>query len=105
MNTLTISKRFLKMNYQVSVIILVFYKMNVSAKKTINVWNVFKMNTMGNYHVLYLKKDVLFLAEVFEKLINKCLEYYGLDPCHYFSCLVLNWDAMLEMTEVELQPI
>ena len=69
MNTLTISKRFLKMNYQVSVIILVFYKMNVSAKKTINVWNVFKMNTMGNYHVLYLKKDVLFLAEVFE-LIN-----------------------------------
>ena len=105
MNTWTISKRFLKMNYQVSVIILVFYKMNVSAKKTINVWNVFKMNTMGNYHVLYLKKDVLFLAEVFEKLINKCLEYYGLDPCHYFSCLVLNWDAMLEMTGVELQPI
>ena len=105
MNTWTISKRFLKMNYQISVIILVFYKMHVSAKKTINVWNVFKMNTMGNYHVLYLKKDVLFLAEVFEKLINKCLEYYGLDPCHYFSCLVLSWDAMLEMTEVELQPI
>ena len=71
----------------------------------INVWNVFKMNTVGDYHVLYLKKDVLFLAEVFEKLINKCLEYYGLDPCHYFSCLVLNWDAMLEMTGVELQPI
>ena len=69
MNTWTISKRFLKMNYQISVIILVFYKMNVSVKKTINVWNVFKMNTMGDYHVLYLKKDVLFLAEVFE-LIN-----------------------------------
>ena len=27
--------------------------------KAINVWNVFKMNTMGDYHDLYLKTDVL----------------------------------------------
>ena len=27
--------------------------------KVINVWNAFKMNTMGNYHDLYLKADVL----------------------------------------------
>ena len=27
--------------------------------KAINIWNVFKMNTMGNYHYLYLKTDVL----------------------------------------------
>ena len=50
----------------------------------INVWNVFKMNTMGDYHNLYLKTGVLLLA-IFEKFINTCLEYYGLDPCHYFS--------------------
>ena len=43
------------------------------------------MNTMGNYHGFYLKKDVLLLANVFEKFINTCLEYYGLDPCRYFS--------------------
>ena len=30
-----------------------------------NVWNVFKMNTMGNCHDLYLKTDVLLLADVF----------------------------------------
>ena len=41
----------------------------------INVWNTFKMNTIGDYHDLYLKTDVLLLADVFEKL--KCLEYYG----------------------------
>ena len=43
------------------------------------------MNAMGDYHDLYLRKDVLLLAAFFEKFINKFLEYYGLDPCHYFS--------------------
>ena len=50
-----------------------------------NVWNVFKMNTMGDYYDLYLKTDVLLLADIFGKFINTCLEHYGLDPCHYFS--------------------
>ena len=44
-----------------------------------DVWNVFKMNTMGDYHDLYLKTDVLLLADGFEKCINTCLDYYGLD--------------------------
>ena len=51
----------------------------------IDVWNVCKMNTVGVYHDIYLKTDVLLLADVFEKFINTCLDYYGLDPCHYFS--------------------
>ena len=38
--------------------------------KVINVWNVFKMNTMGDYHDLYLKTDVSLLADVFEKFIK-----------------------------------
>ena len=72
-----------------------------------NVWNTFKMNTMDDYHDLYLKTDVLLLAEVLEKFINTCLEYYGLelDPCYYFSSPVLNWDAMLKMTKIELKCI
>ena len=61
----------------------------------IDAWNVFKMNTMGDYHDLYLKRDVLLLADVFEKFISTCLDYYGLDSCHYFSSTVLSWDAML----------
>ena len=70
-----------------------------------NVSNMFKMNTMGDYHDLYLKSDLLLLADVFEKLIITCLEYYGLDPCHYFSSSGLSWDAMLKMTEIELELI
>ena len=44
-------------------------------------WNKFKMKNMSDYHDHYLKKDVLLLADVYEKFIDTCLKYYGLDPC------------------------
>ena len=40
---------------------------------------------MDDYHHHYLKKDVLLLADVFEKFIDICLKFYKLDPSHYFS--------------------
>ena len=60
---------------------------------------------MGDYHDHYLKKDVLLLADVFEKFIKSCLKYYELDPCHYFSSPGLSWDSMLKMTDVKLEKI
>ena len=68
-----------------------------------NVWNMFKINTMGDYHDLYWKTDVLLLDDVSKKFINTCLEYYELDPSHYFSSPGLNWDAMLKMAQKELK--
>ena len=53
--------------------------------KADNIWNVFKMKTVGDYHDLYLKTDVLLLADVFETFVSTCLDYYGLDPCHLFQ--------------------
>ena len=70
-----------------------------------NIWNVFKMRKMGDYHDIYLNTDALLLADVFEQLIKKCLDYYGLDPCHYFSSPGLSWEAMLKMTRIELEVI
>ena len=52
-----------------------------------------------------MKKDVLLLADIFEKFISTNLKYYGLDPCHYFSAPGLFWDAMLKMTKFELEKI
>ena len=57
---------------------------------------------MGDYHAHYLKIYVLLSADVYEKFIDTCLKYYGLDPCHYFSSPRLSWDAMLKMTGIEL---
>ena len=67
---------------------------------------MFKMNTMNDYHILYLKTDVLLLSDVFEKLfMNMCLKYYELDPCHYVGSPGLSWDAMLKISEIELKII
>ena len=63
------------------------------------------MKNMGDYHDHYSKKDVLLLADVFEKFIDTCLKYYELDPCHYFSAPELSWDVMLKMTGVKLEKI
>ena len=57
-------------------------------------WDEFEVKNMGDYHDQYLKKDVLLLANVFEKFVGTCLKYYGLDPCHYFSSPGLSWDAI-----------
>ena len=58
------------------------------------------MKNMGHYHDHCLKKDALFLTDVFERFIDT-LKFNGLDPCHYFSSPGLSWDAMLKMTSVK----
>ena len=69
-----------------------------------NVWNTSNFNIFRDFHNYYLKKDVLLLADVFEKFFSTCLEY-NLDPSHYFSLPGLSWDAMLKMTKIELEKI
>ena len=68
-----------------------------------NVWNTFSLKNMGEYHDLYLKSDILLLVDVFENFRKTCLEYYKLDPCHYFTSPGLSWDAMLKMTDIKLE--
>ena len=74
-------------------------------QRAVNVWKVFKIKDLGEYHDLHLKTDMLLLGDVFEKFINVSLEYYCLDPCHYFSSPGLSWDAMLKMAGIELEKI
>ena len=74
-------------------------------ERAVNVWKAFKIKNLGEYHDLYLKIDVLLLVDVFEKFVEACLNYYQLDPCHYFSGSGLSWDAMLKMTEIKLELI
>ena len=69
------------------------------------IWDKFDVKNMGDYHDHYLKKDVLLLADVFEKSIDTCLKFCGLDPYHYFSSTGLSQDAMLKMTGIKLEKI
>ena len=45
----------------------------------------------------------MLLEDAFEKIIDMCLKFCGLDPCHYFSSLGMNWNATLKMTGVKLE--
>ena len=74
-------------------------------KQAQDVWNTFRMKNIGEYHDLYLKSDILLLADVFENFRKTCLTYYGLDPPHYVSSPGLAWDAMLRMTKINLDLI
>ena len=63
------------------------------------------MKTMKDFHNLYLKCDILLLADVLEKFANNSLRNYGLCLSHYLSAPTLGWNAMLNMTKVGLEPI
>ena len=60
---------------------------------------------MKDYHDLYLRCDVLLLADVFEKFRDNSLKNYGLCPSHYLSAPGLSWDAVLEMTKAKFELI
>ena len=68
----------------------------------IDVYNLFGCKNLGEYHDIYLKTDVLILADIFEKFRSVCLNVYKLDPSHFFSAPNLSWEAMLISTNVKL---
>ena len=68
----------------------------------LNVWKHFKMTTFREYRDLYLKTDVLLLADVFEDFKNVCMKNYELDPAWYYTAPGLAWDACLKKTGFNL---
>ena len=58
---------------------------------------------MGEYHDLYLKTDVILLANIFEAFRNVCLNNYGLDPAHFYTTPGLAWKACLKKTGICLE--
>lgn len=49
------------------------------------VWTLFEITTMKEYALLYLKLDIILLAEIFENFRKSCMQSYKLDVAHYFS--------------------
>ena len=49
------------------------------------VWKEFGLKDLGEYHDLYLKTDVILLANVFKAFRKVCLKNYGLDPAHFYT--------------------
>ena len=67
------------------------------------VWDAFSCETIADCHDVYLQLDVLLLTNFFEKFRRTCLNFYSLDPLHYYTTPGLAWDAALRMPcELEL---
>jgi hypothetical protein len=58
--------------------------------------------TFLDYHLLYLKTDILLLSDIFENFRKMSMDYYKLDPANYISAASLAWDAMLLNTKIKL---
>ncbi|KYN28339.1 hypothetical protein ALC57_02244 [Trachymyrmex cornetzi] len=69
----------------------------------VNVYQRFSIRTLGEYSDLYLKTDVLLLADIFENFRESCATSYGLDPAHYYTLPGFTWDAMLNHTRVRFE--
>ena len=62
------------------------------------VWEEFGIRDLGDNHELYLRTDVVLLANVFE-----ALRHYSLDPAHFYTSLGLAWKACLKCTGIKLE--
>ena len=68
-----------------------------------NVFKIFKLKHLGEYHDLYVQGDTLSLADVFENFRNTCIKGYELDPDHFLSLPGLAWQARLIKTNIKLE--
>ena len=67
-----------------------------------NVFKIFKLDNLGDYHDLYVQSDIL-LANVFENFSDMYIKVYQLDPAHFVSLPGLAWQACLKKTNIELE--
>ena len=72
-------------------------------KHACSVWSEFRIRNMGEYHDLYLRTDVVLLANIFESFRRVCLENYGLNPSHFYTAPGLAWKACLKKTGIRLE--
>ncbi|CAG9822055.1 unnamed protein product [Phaedon cochleariae] len=69
------------------------------------VWESFELKSLGEYSDLYMRTDILLLADVMENFRASSLKTYGLDPAWYYTMPGYTWDCMLKYTGCKLQII
>ena len=67
------------------------------------VWKEFGIRNLRDYHDLYLRTEVVLLANVYEAFRDTCLKHYSLDPAHFYTSPGLAWKACLKHTGIRLE--
>ena len=63
-------------------------------------WEDFEMKDLGKYHELYVPRDTVLLANIFENVRDMCLEIYKFYPLHFLTAPRSAWQAALKRAEV-----
>ncbi|XP_041350453.1 uncharacterized protein LOC121369418 [Gigantopelta aegis] len=66
------------------------------------IWDTFHCRSVRDFMELYVSVDTLILTDVMEAFRSMCLQYYQLDPLHYYTLPGMAMDACLKMTDVSL---
>ena len=69
-----------------------------------SVYHQFCKNIM-DYQDLYMKTDVLLLADVCQEFTNICHKYFKLDPFNSYTAPGFAWDAALKFSGVQLEAL
>ena len=67
------------------------------------VWEGFGIRDLDDDHDLYLRTDVVLLANMYEAYRDTCLKHYKLDPVHFYTSPGLTWKACLKCTGIRLE--
>lgn len=66
-------------------------------KHVANVWKIFEVENMKEYHDLYLHCDVSLSADVFKDFRTELIDCFELDSEHYLSTPSYSWYAVLRL--------
>jgi len=63
----------------------------------VEVWPHFNCTTLGDYSDLYLKVDILHLADLMENVRDFCMSTYNLDPVYYYTAPMFMFESIREL--------
>ena len=67
------------------------------------IWKEFNCKTLKDYHDIYLKCDVLILADAFENFRDFFLKHHKIDPCYCFSAPSLTWQCGMKFKSKDVK--
>jgi len=74
-------------------------------KRAQEMWDTYKSENMPDFHDVYVKLDVVLLADCMENFRHVDIQEYGIDPAHCWTLAGYAWQCCLKMTNLELQLI
>ena len=81
---------------------------NITKKEynsAVTLFESMKCKTIKDYHDIYLKLDVLLLADIIENYRELSIKQMNIDPSYYISTPSFAYDCMLKDTSVKCDPL